>query len=82
MPKPIFPLAKPIRGAVAQAKMTCRISRDKFRVTRTFFHQVDVASVIARLDRAISIPGRWLLDRPVKAGDDSAEVGQPRRKML
>src|SRR5260221_8335101 len=27
-----------------------------------------------------SIPGRWLLDRPVKPGDDSAEAGQPNRK--
>jgi hypothetical protein len=29
-----------------------------------------------------SIPGLWLLDRPVKPGDDSTEVGQPNRKML
>src|SRR6266436_1941018 len=27
-----------------------------------------------------SIPGLWLLDRPVKPGDDSTEVGQPNRK--
>jgi len=24
-----------------------------------------------------SIPGRWLLDRPVKPGDDSTEVRRP-----
>jgi len=24
-----------------------------------------------------SIPGLWLLDRPVKPGDDSTQVGQP-----
>jgi hypothetical protein len=24
-----------------------------------------------------SIHGRWLLDRPVKPGDDSTEAGQP-----
>src|SRR5713101_8141882 len=28
-----------------------------------------------------SIHGRWLLDRPVKPGDDSTEAGQPNRKM-
>jgi len=27
--------------------------------------------VIARLDRAIQYPGRCLLDRPVKPGDDT-----------
>ncbi len=26
-----------------------------------------------------SIPGRWLLDRPVKPGDDSTEVGHRNR---
>src|SRR5215475_1070882 len=31
---------------------------------------------------AIQYPGRWSLDRPVKPGDDSTEVGQPNRKML
>jgi len=29
-----------------------------------------------------SIHGRWLLDRPVKPGDDSTEAGRPNRKML
>jgi hypothetical protein len=29
-----------------------------------------------------SIRGRWLLERPVKPGDDSTELGQRSRKML
>jgi hypothetical protein len=50
------------------------------RLFRAFQEKVDPAGVIARLDRQPSLHGRGLLDRPVKPGDDNAEMGQPDRK--
>src|SRR5215471_8651445 len=46
----------------------------------TAFSKYDLASVIARLDRAIQYPRPVVTRCPVKPGDDSTAVDQPSSK--
>jgi hypothetical protein len=52
------------------------------RLFRAFYDEVDPPSVIACLAGLSRIHGRWLLDRPVKPSDDSADADHPNRRVL